>query len=180
MCPKFATGLLFLLNIWSLCPHRETKEMKSRSLFREVYKKKIQKTPITITPLSQLYWYYRQMYLWPKLLSLNVSIYSACLDTSWTLRCFSYSQKVHILDNLFFPLACEHKGKQKMHAAATDFCKGPRHWLSESSRSAHFVPWFPLLQKCTGFYLQDALDLMRRFSGDPIFFFFVKKNKREK
>ena len=28
----------------------------------------------------------------------------------------------------------------------------------------------PPSQKCTGFYLQDAVDLMRRFSDDPICF----------
>lgn len=28
----------------------------------------------------------------------------------------------------------------------------------------------PPSQKCTSFYIQDAVDLMRRFSDDPIFF----------
>lgn len=28
----------------------------------------------------------------------------------------------------------------------------------------------PPSQKCTGFYLQDAVDLMRRFSDDPVCF----------
>ena len=127
------------------------------------------KNPVIITLLSQLYWYQRPMYLWPKLSSLNVSVYSAYLDTAWKQAFLLLSENTNFRSSIL-PLSMQAERR------AGDACGSKLTFAKGFSTDAQKVPINTLFilvlpfQKCTGFYLQDAVDLIRRFSDDPICF----------
>ena len=124
--------------------------------------------------MSLLYWYQRPMYLWSKLASLNVSVYSAYLDTAWKQVFLLLSENTNFISSILpLSMQAERRAGDACSRKLT-FAKG---FITDAQRiliNTLFV-LVPPSQKCTSFYIQDAVDLMRRFSDDPFFFFFARK-----
>ena len=154
---------------WLFVTSVHTGEQKRWNWDHYLGKSKEKKNPVIITLLSQLYWYQRPMYLWPKLWSLNVSVYSAYLDTAWKQVFLLLSENKNFRSSILpLSMQAERRAGDACSSKLT-FTKG---FITDAQKvliNTLFV-LVPPSQKCTGFYLQDAVDLMRRFSDDPICF----------